>query len=104
MKPKKTHPICALLRSRSWKSWSSLRQCDTIDIGNDRERDGEKDDPVPDPGRLLGVRISSDAMDAIVLHHILLAMDFHPVEANLRESFRALAAGRETRTYSKSPG
>jgi ribosomal protein S18 acetylase RimI-like enzyme len=34
-------------------------------------------------------------MDAIVLHHIFTALDFHPVEANLRECFRLLAFERE---------
>jgi GNAT superfamily N-acetyltransferase len=43
-------------------------------------------------------------MDAIGLHHILRVMDFHPVEANLRQSFRALAEGRPKGDVLELPG
>ena len=38
------------------------------------------------------------------MHHILRAVDFHPVEANLRQSFRALAAGRPRSDVLELPG
>jgi len=43
-------------------------------------------------------------MDAIVLHHIFPALDFHPVEANLRECFRILAACRTRGDLLELPG
>jgi GNAT superfamily N-acetyltransferase len=43
-------------------------------------------------------------MDAIVLHHIFTALDFHPVEANLRECFRILASLRERGDRLELPG
>jgi GNAT superfamily N-acetyltransferase len=49
-------------------------------------------------------RIASGTVDAIVLHHILSALDFHPVEANLRESFRVLAVGRTNGEVLELPG
>jgi ribosomal protein S18 acetylase RimI-like enzyme len=48
--------------------------------------------------------IAPGGVDAIVLHHILLVLDFHPVEANLRESFRVLAAGRAHGDVRELPG
>src|SRR5438034_10660440 len=62
------------------------------------------------------VFIARDAVDAIVLHHIPTPLqsekrggvrnpvDFHPVEANLRQSFRALAAGRPGADLREFPG
>ena len=38
------------------------------------------------------------------MHHILRAMDFHPVEANLRQSFRILASGRAGADILELPG
>jgi GNAT superfamily N-acetyltransferase len=43
-------------------------------------------------------------MDAIVLHHIFTALDFHPVEANLRECFRILASCRAHGGVLELPG
>jgi GNAT superfamily N-acetyltransferase len=43
-------------------------------------------------------------MDAIVLHHIFTALDFHPVEANLRECFRVLASWRARGDVLELPG
>src|SRR5579885_1296060 len=43
-------------------------------------------------------------MDAIVLHHIFTAPDFHPVEANLRECFRILASSRARGGVLELPG
>jgi GNAT superfamily N-acetyltransferase len=43
-------------------------------------------------------------MDAIVLHHIFTALDFRPVEANLRECFRILASRRARGDVLELPG
>lgn len=43
-------------------------------------------------------------MDAIVLHHIFTALDFHAVEANLRECFRILASWRARGDVLELPG
>ena len=43
-------------------------------------------------------------MDAIVLHHIFTDLDFHPIEANLRECFRVLACSRPRGEILELPG
>jgi GNAT superfamily N-acetyltransferase len=48
--------------------------------------------------------IAPGAVDAIVLHHILPVLDFYPVEANLRQSFRVLATGRANGEVRELPG